>query len=322
MSSTTSILHAIARWLNYVLAVPMMTFGTLGAVLTIVVFTRRKAFLRNPTIIYLLAGAVMTALHLPSIYSQSILVDGFLLGVFNTNDIACKEHNYLLYVTTVPTISFPCLAAFDQYASTSREASFRHRWRSPRLVRLLIVCTVILWAIVYIPIIVVSRSIDGACMMITSPITKINDFFLTPLVYTVGPLVLIVFFTTRTIHNLRTTFTSSQHSQLTRQIRRMLIPQLVVLAISGVPFGLQSIYFNVTNDTVKDDLRKAVENLFVQIIRLFYHCNFVCPFYIYLYMSAEVRRTLAQLFGMKVASHSRSVVKTLANETVGTRIHN
>ena len=116
MSTIGETINTVSHWLNYLDAIPIITFGTIGAILTILVFTRQPTFRKNPTITYLLANAIMTAIHLPSIYLQSILVDGFSLGIFNTNDIACKEHNYLLYVTTVPTILFPCWAAFDQYA--------------------------------------------------------------------------------------------------------------------------------------------------------------------------------------------------------------
>lgn len=42
-------------------------------------------------------------------------------------------------------------------------------------------------------------------------------------------------------------------------------------------------------------MRKAVENLFFQINRLFYHFNFVFTFYIYLYMSSEVGKALRRL---------------------------
>ncbi|UJR07944.1 hypothetical protein I4U23_012223 [Adineta vaga] len=214
-TSTTAItINIISQWLNYLLAVPMITFGIIGAIFTIIIFTRDITFHQNPTILYLLGGAILTLIHLPSIYLQSILVDGFLLGVFNTNDIACREHNYLLYVTTVPIISFTCWAAFDQYSSTCREARFRQRWRSLRLVRFAIITTTVFWSIIYIPIISVSHSVNGVCTMMTSPITKINDFFLTPLVYTIGPLTLNLFFTWKTIENLRSPLASNHHDQL------------------------------------------------------------------------------------------------------------
>ncbi|CAF1093155.1 unnamed protein product [Adineta ricciae] len=293
----------------------MITLGVIGALLTILVFTRQKAFQRNPTTIYLLAGGIMTAIHLPTIYLQSILVDGFGLGVFNTNEIACREHNYLLYVTTVPTISFPCFAAFDQYASTRREASFRNRWRSLRLVRLLIVSSVVFWALVYIPILFISHSVNNICVMESGVIANINDYFLTPLVYTISPLTFIVVFTWKTVENLRSTFITKQCSKFTKQIRRMLTPQLIVLAISGIPFGLQSVYFNLTNDIPKDNQRQAIEHLFVQINRLFYHCNFVCPFYIYFYMSSEVRKVVKQLMRKFFKFNSMTTLRAMDGNT-------
>jgi hypothetical protein len=295
ISSKSSLINTVSRWLNYLLSIPMIIFGIIGAILTILVFTKQPSFRRNPTITYLLAGAIMGAIHLPIIYLQSILVDGFCLGVFNTNDIVCREHNYLFYVTTVITISFPCWAAFDQYASTCREASFRNRWSSMRVVRLAIIGTVIFWTIFYLPMIFVSGIIDSICSFTNDSYRKFNNYFLTPLVYTIGPLTLIIFFTRETIRNLDSTTIVNRHNRLTRQIRRMLIPQLFVLGISGIPFGLQNIYFDLTSNVYKNDLRKSIEHLSVQIIRLFYHCNFVCTFYIYLYMSSEVRKVLRRL---------------------------
>jgi hypothetical protein len=141
----------------------------------------------------------------------------------------------------------------------------------------------------------VSGIVDGVCILLDGPFTKFNNFLLTPLVYAVGPITLITIFTSGTIRNLRSTTLANRHDRLARQIRRMLIPQLFVLGISGIPFGLQNIYIDLTSNIHKDDLRKAIEHLFVQIIRLFYHCNFVCTFYIYLYISSEVRKVLRRL---------------------------
>ncbi|UJR07943.1 hypothetical protein I4U23_012222 [Adineta vaga] len=95
----------------------------------------------------------------------------------------------------------------------------------------------------------------------------------------------------------------------------MLIPQLLILAVSGIPFGLQNIYFNITNDIPKDDLRNAIEHLFVQIIRLFYHCNFVCPFYIYLYMSSEVRKVLKNYMIKSARCITDVTLNTITNTT-------
>jgi hypothetical protein len=111
-------------------------------------------------------------------------------------------------------------------------------------------------------------------------------------------------FTRGTIQNLRATNLVNRRDHLTRQIRRMLIPQLIVLSISGISFGLQNMYTDLTSQVQKDALRKAIELFVLQIIRLFYHCNFVCTFYIYLYTSSEVRNA-AKRFIVKHVRKSR-----------------
>lgn len=295
MLSTVSIINEVSRYLNYFGAIPMMILGIVGAILTIVVFTTQVSFRNNTTINYLLANAILTGIHLPTIYAQSILVDGFLLGVFNSSNQACREHSYFLYVTTVTVISFPCWAAFDQYAATCREAKFRYQWNSLRIVRLAIVLTVVFWAIVYIPVIFLSGIVNNRCSFLNATYRKFMNYFLTPVVYTILPFAVIVFCTRGTIQNLRLRKSVHRDDHFIKSIRRMLIPQLMILCLSGFPFSIEVIYFELTNQIEKDSLRQAIEHLFIQIDRLFYHCNFVCNFYIYAYMSSEVRKALRQV---------------------------
>ena len=122
MSAAT--INVVTHWLNYVLAIPMIALGIIGEILTVVVFTGQRSFSRNPTIIYPLAGAIITAIHLPCNYLQSVLVDGFGLGLFNVNIGNCRQQNYIRFMTTVSAISFPCWAAFDQYISTCPRSRF------------------------------------------------------------------------------------------------------------------------------------------------------------------------------------------------------
>ncbi len=84
-------INAAVYWLNYLVAIPMIVLGIIGAILTIIVFTGKPSFLRNPTIIYLLAGAVITTIHLPCNCLQSVLIDGFGLGLYNVNIANCRQ---------------------------------------------------------------------------------------------------------------------------------------------------------------------------------------------------------------------------------------
>jgi len=108
-----------------------------------------------------------------------ILVYGFNVSLMNTNESACREHTYLRYVTTIAAISFPCWAAFDQYVATSRNVNVRNRWSSLRVVRSVIIFTVIFWILFYIPIIFYTGIINGVCVFKPSLYTNLNTYIFT-----------------------------------------------------------------------------------------------------------------------------------------------
>jgi hypothetical protein len=281
----------------------MLILGMIGSLLIIILFTRKRAFRQNTSLTYLLAGAIITGIHLPAIYIQMILVYGFGVSLMNTDVSACREHTYLRYVTTVAAISFPCWASFDQYVVTSRNAAFRNRWSSLRVARLVIICTVIFWILIYIPIIFNTGIINHVCNFIPGPYTTFNTYFFTPLVYGVGPSTIIIFSTYGTIKNLRSNFVHKPHERLRNQVRAMLLPQIIILAISGIPFGFQGIYLDITSSIPKDSFRIALENFIGQVILIFYHFNYVFTFYIYVYKSSEIRTALKDQFYKVIQMH-------------------
>ncbi|CAF1447355.1 unnamed protein product [Adineta steineri] len=96
---------------------------------------------------------------------------------------------------------------------------------------------------------------------------------------------------------------------------------MIVLGISGVPFAFQGIYLELTNGIEKDPFRLALEDLFGQIILLLFHCNYVCTFYIYLYVSSEVRKAFKHLI-LKCIRHNNiiSIDTTTHTQTSGQKL--
>ena len=127
--------------------------------------------------------------------------------------------------------------------------------------------------------------------------TNFNTYVFTPLVYGLGPAGVITYCTLGTVQNLRLSNIRKSNEKLTKQVRAMLMPQLIILAISGIPFGFQGVYLEITSGNTKDAFQIALENFFGQVILIFYHFNYVFTFYIYLYKSSEFRKALKnQLF--------------------------
>lgn len=289
-------INLLTRLFNYIFAIPMLCMGMVGSIMIVIVFIEKRQFRRNTSLMYLLAGAIIIGIHLPTIYIQMILVYGFNVSLMNTNEAACREHTYLRYVTTVAAISFPCWASLDQYVSTSRNVAVRNRWSSRRLVRVVIICTVLFWTLFYIPIIFNTGIQHGVCTFLPNLYAKLNTYLFTPVVYGLGPVTIITWSTLGTVRNLRSKIVQNSRSRLTRQVRAMLMPQLLILAVSGIPFGFQGVYLDITSTMIKDGFQIAVENFIGQIILIFYHFNYVFIFYIYLYKSSEVRKALKEQF--------------------------
>ncbi|CAF3111816.1 unnamed protein product [Rotaria socialis] len=101
----------------------------------------------------------------------------------------------------------------------------------------------------------------------------------TPLTHSMVPMKAISYFSIGIIRNLRQSrFVSiiQVNKYLARQVRRMLIPQLIA--------------------NKNDPLRAAVENWVVTTIRLLFYLNCAGSFYIYIIMPSEIRCELKKIF--------------------------
>lgn len=317
--ASEDIIDLLTRLLNYVFAIPMLTLGMIGCGLIVLLFTQKRQFRRNTSLTYLLAGAIVTGIHLPTVYIQMIMVYGFHVSLMNTNVDACREHTYLRYVTTVAAISFPCWAAFDQYVSTSRNAAVRHRWGSKRVTNMIIVGTIIFWIVFYIPILFNTNIINGVCSLKPTLYTKFNTYAFTPIAYCFGPISVIVFSILGTIKNLRHNNLPKSRDRLAVQVRAMMMPQLLILAISGIPFGFQGVYLDITSGRHKGTYEIAMENFIGQIILIFYHFNYAFMFYIYVYKSTEVRKALKNQFFRCIGKRRLVTDDSMANPSVSLR---
>jgi hypothetical protein len=83
---------------------------------------------------------------------------------------------------------------------------------------------------------------------------------------------------------------------MARQVLRMLVPQLIILIASGLPFTIQILYSAATRLITKGSNQQAIENLIVTITRLLFYLNYISSFYIYTLMSNEFRRIVFDLF--------------------------
>jgi hypothetical protein len=297
MANLTDIIAFIVIWLNIIIGTLLLIFGLVGNCLNVYVFTRPTY--RNATAVrYLLAGSVASCIQLINTLLLRILTDGFQVSIGQSNDRYCQSHTLIAFVASLCAITYPCWASFDQFISTSRNPIIRLQWNSKRFVNPAIFSTMIFWIIVYIPSCIFIRSLGSNCIYINQILNFIYSYGIIPIGYCILPIILLTYFNIGIVKNLRDApviIVSNINKRMARQVHRMLVPQLIILILSGLPFVSQTLYATATASIVKGTDRLAIENLIGQITRLLFYLNYISSFYIYVITSNEFRRIIQNI---------------------------
>jgi hypothetical protein len=175
----------------------------------------------------------------------------------------------------------------------------RSKWSSKRFAYRAIFFTIPFWFIIYFPNSIYTRALGSTCISNNIIAIYIYLFVITPIVYIILPIIFITYFNIGIVKNLRVASVvsvSNTNKRMAKQVRRMLMPQLIILILSGLPFAIQTIYNAATITIVKDADRIAIETLIGHITRLLFYLNYVSSFYINMLMSNEFRKIVRNLF--------------------------
>ncbi|CAF1295948.1 unnamed protein product [Adineta steineri] len=298
MSNIIEQLTLTSHFLNIVVGLLLFIFGVTGNFLTIYIFTR-ATFRNAPSVRYLLAGSIASLIQLFQTLLPRILGDGFGIPIINSSTLQCQIRITIASVATLCSISFPCWASFDHFVSTSSNAAIRHYWTSKKFIYRAILITVIFWLIVFLPVNMVSRAVGESCIGNNIILSSVYSYGIIPLTYSILPIIAIIYFNRGIVRHLkqsRIVGYNQTRNRLVKQVRRMLIPQLMIIIISGIPFSINTIYSISTSSIHKDPLRLAIESLILQLVRLLFYLNYVCSFYIYILMSSEIRQEFKRIF--------------------------
>jgi hypothetical protein len=310
MSNLTSTIAAIIQWLNIIVGLLIFVIGIAGNCLNVYVFTR-PVYRQATAVRYLLSGSIASCIQLINTLFFRILSDGFHVIIGRGNTQYCQSRNSIAWIASLCAISYPCWASFDQFILTSRNPNIRLQWNSKRFVHRAIFATAIFWLIIYLPLCITTQAFDTNCISTNRIIGLVYAYGFIPFGFFALPISLMVYFNTGIVKNLRdvpVAIVSNVNKRMVKQVHQMLVPQLVILIISGLPFVSQNLYATVTAYTVKSQDRLAIENLIGHITRLLFYLNYISSFYIYMLTSSEFRRIVSRLFHREnIPSHHATV---------------
>ena len=306
--STTEALYTVSQRLNIYWGLSMFIVGIIGSVWNISIF-RHYAFRSSSCSTYMLIGSIASSIEILFGLSNRILDQGFQIRWTADNIVWCKIQSYISQCASLATLSCLLLSAIDRFFSTCQQIKWR-QLSSVYAARQISSFVILLWMCVSIPMLIYKKplesSIDQQLCLSTSIVwAKFVSYLFHICCYGIFPWFFMGIFAFLTLKNIRQkrsrrtgtlpSFISSRMAHLDDQLTSMLVVQIIICTISSIPFGIQILYRNLTEQFQKDDQRQAQEYLFEQICYLNFYVNFISSFYVHYYSSKIFRRVSKQV---------------------------
>ena len=256
---------------------------------------RRRALHVSPCTHYFLAYAVFSI-----IYGCLVCPIQFLRGFHNdwaNGKVGCKIISYLLFFIPVQANLMLTFASFDRYFSSSPSHQLR-TVSTIRMARMSIVVGILLSAIYNSPMLIIHdwKEVSGRCQQQSNTVSSIYVLSQMVLFYIVSP-ALVILLGLLTVAHIRHQSTraiplsaSRRNRRTEGQLTRMLLLQVTMHLIFGLPFGIaywMSAF--VPSISVADKLGVRYATV------MWLQCDYYASFFLYILSGRIYRQQLIQM---------------------------
>jgi hypothetical protein len=210
-----------------------------------------------------------------------------------------------------------CFAAFGQFLITLPKI----RWQ--RLItriraQLMILFTAIIWLLIFIPLLIYSNHVQTSSTTfvctISDPIINTYASYWIIIGYYFLPILLILILFCLTWYNLRQLL--RRRRSLEGSVTRMMLIQMSVILVSGIPAATDVIYTLATANSSKTEIRGLIEFIVQTALIFFTYLTNGISFWIFLFASKAFRKHLkdfiskSKLFKIRIRPISMPATRT------------
>ena len=313
MGSTISIadLNLISLQFNRYLALALLLFGTIGNILSCLVFCQRK-LRTNPCVIFFFVASLSNLISLVSGIPSRMLRDWNILSdLTETSALLCKLRLFVLFTTRTIAAWLLVCATVDRFLLSSKKQQLRRLSslkQASRCIAGVSLASLLFWSqslycfdanLTDTPVKCYAKS--AACRILND----LSQSFVT----TIIPSCLMLAFGLATIRHIRST--KVVHPTMTNggvaispvvgnrktenSLTLMLFLQVILLTVFNIPQAIQKFYLTYTFYQSKSAYQKALENLVFAVALLCTYIPNCLPFYLYTISGTVFRRTLLEL---------------------------
>ncbi|CAF1010602.1 unnamed protein product [Rotaria sp. Silwood1] len=312
-------INNVSTKFNRYFSIFIFLFGTTGNILNILVLSQRS-FRSNPCAIFFLVSSIANLIAILTGLTSRTL-SGWAADLTNTDRCLCKLRAFVLNVARPVAFWLILLAAIDRWLLSSANVRYRQMStlkNAKRSIIIVFILSIIIFCNIlycYEPNLINAPLKCYGATVLCRLVTDLTFTFVSIFI----PVFLMLIFGLMTINNIRqsrshiepgntstaTTIVSNrakrrQHlNKNDYRLLMMLLLQILLLIIFGLPLGIQKLYATITMYRPSTNIQVAIDNFIYSLVLLLNFLANGMPFYIYTLVGGNTFRKA--LFKLLVA---------------------
>ena len=288
---------------RYLLSVADMLYKTVGSMIIIIstignllncfVFSCIPALNKHPNALFIIAASVGSLIFIDIGLIPPVLKVFTGITLSNLSLFWCKTSTWATYSAGCFSLMCSCFAALGQFLITLSRIQWQRLITRIRA-RLMIILTAISWLLIFLPLLIYYNiSLKSTCTASQSFIIVYSTYWMMIGYYLLPILIILVLFFL-TWYNLRQLL--RRRRSLEGVVTRMMLIQMSILLMSGIPAGIYYCYMIITQYYVKSLLRIVYEVLILLVLNFFTLFTNGLSFWVFLFASKTFRKHLKDYF--------------------------
>ncbi|CAF0894917.1 unnamed protein product [Adineta steineri] len=290
----------------------LITSGTVGNLLNILVFIRIRVLRQMPNSIFLLTSFVASLVQLWTTRFSTVFLNLTGVDLLKQSGFYCEIRWLFGRMSGTITMASICLVSINRFLMTSHNVRYRQVFTTQRA-RVAVIVVVLVFFIPFTPDIVYYWT--PSCTSTGSPYGYRQFIMYFSQVFSnlvAGPvLALFGILTWRNLRGVRVV----QRNRLEEQVNRMILAELVMVCITAIPSIITVIYPLVTASMSKSQLRVAQDGLWLNILAIPTITTYCVSFYVFYAVSSAYRKNVRTALNCKKHNRIETQNRTLQQNT-------
>ncbi|CAF1187604.1 unnamed protein product [Adineta steineri] len=269
------------------------SFGVIGNMLNLLVFTQLKLFRTNRRAFYITVESISNFIYQFFSISLTILISIYGDDATERSSIWCKFRFVLAQICALTSFYMVCFSAVDQFLSTNHRYNLRQicTLKLDQYLSFIFICFVIIHSIALGSSYNVQPT--SGCVISNYVALQYSTFFFYPILVGFLPIIIASSFSILAYRNVRRIVRRQLpivRRKLDKQITAMVLMRVIVFVCLSLPYNVHRIYVINFPTSRSVPMAYAIGRLLQAIILSIFVTNYIINFYIFIIFSSRFRR--------------------------------